>query len=254
MDTTPSGEPVEKTSKANGFSSKILECVDQVKADVERECPGVVSCADILAYAAREAVVQDGLPHYPVPGGRRDGVSSSAKNVAGNLPSPSDSVKTMAELFVRKGMSVEDLVALSGAHSIGHTHCKHLHKRLYNYSSTQAQDPSMDLAHYLSLKSSCPKPGALSKEVTDKLMVPLEPSTPLRLDTVYYTQLLNGKGVLQSDQALTNDPTTSGIVETFAQNPSQWAAGFTDAMIRLGKVDVLTGREGEIRRNCRAVN
>ena len=181
-------------------------------------------------------------------------MSSSAGVVAGNIRSPSDSVKSMAQIFTRKGLPVQDMVALSGAHSIGHTHCKNLYKRLYNYSSTQAQDPSMDLAHYLNLKGFYPKQGTLSKEVTDKLMVSLEPSTPLRLDTIYYTQLLNGKGVLQSDQELPNDPTTNEIVERFAQNPLQWAAQFTNAMIALGKVELLTGQEGEIRRNCRAVN
>ena len=56
LDTTPSGEPVEKTSRANVFASQIFKYIDRLKADIERECPGVVSCADILAYATREAV------------------------------------------------------------------------------------------------------------------------------------------------------------------------------------------------------
>ncbi|KAJ9708834.1 hypothetical protein PVL29_000709 [Vitis rotundifolia] len=230
LDTTPSGEPVEKTSQG--------QC-----ADIERECPGVVSCADTLAYATREAVKEEGLPYYLVPGGR-----------PGNIPSPKESLKNMTQIFLRKGLSIEDMVVLFGAHSIGHTHCRSLFNRLYNYSSTQAQDPRMGFAHSLYLKGLCPKAGPLLQEVIDKVMVPLEPITPSRLDTLYYTQLLNGKGVLQSDQALTNNPTTNEIVKRFSQNPLEWGARFTNAMINLGKVDVLTGQEGEIRRNCRAVN
>lgn len=236
------------------FARQIFDFIDQLKADIERECPGVVSCADILAYATREAVILDGLPYYLVPGGRRDGMSSSARSVYANIPSAGDSVKTMAQAFMKKGMSVEDLVVLSGAHSIGHTHCIIIHNRLYNYSSTEAQDPSMDFDHFLNLKRSCPKPGTLRKEVTEKLMVPLDPITPLKLDALYYTQLLKGKGVLQSDHILINDPTTYAIVKRFAQNPMEWGARFTNAMINLGYVDVLTGKEGQIRRNCRAVN
>ncbi|XP_034682857.1 peroxidase 5-like [Vitis riparia] len=254
LDTTPSGEPVEKTSRANVFASQIFKYIDRLKADIERECPGVVSCADILAYATREAVKEEGLPYYLVPGGRRDGLSSSASNVAGNIPSPNESLKNMTQIFLRKGLSIEDMVVLFGAHSIGHTHCRSLFNRLYNYSSTQAQDPSMDFAHSLYLKGLCPKAGPLFQEVIDKVMVPLEPITPSRLDTLYYTQLLKGEGVLQTDQALTNNPTTNEIVKRFSQNPLEWGARFTSAMINLGKVDVLTGQEGEIRRNCRAVN
>lgn len=33
-----------------------LEIVDAIKADVEKECPGIVSCADILAQASKDSV------------------------------------------------------------------------------------------------------------------------------------------------------------------------------------------------------
>ena len=56
LDDAP-GVRSEKGATPNKNSARGFEVIDAVKAAVERACPGVVSCADVLAVAAEESVV-----------------------------------------------------------------------------------------------------------------------------------------------------------------------------------------------------
>lgn len=254
MDSTPSGEPTEKESPANGDSLRGLEAIDKAKARLEHECPGIVSCADTLAFAAREAVVLSGLTTYRVPAGRRDSRVSRATDISGNLPSASDPVKKTTKLFARKGLTQEEMVILSGAHSIGVAHCLTFDYRLYNFNSTHTQDPSLNPFYAPFLKMACPRGAILFSEGSSKGSVAFDDMSPNELDNEYYIKLLQGRGLLQSDQALADDPRTSDLVNRLAFDQHEWSKRFGKAMIKLGRVDVITGTKGEIRKHCRSIN
>ncbi|CAI0466600.1 unnamed protein product, partial [Linum tenue] len=107
------------------------EVIDEIKARLEVVCPSSVSCADIVALAARDAV-----SFQPVSIGRKDGRVSSSSEASANLPSPFSNFTTLLQDFKNKGLDLQDLVALSG-------HCGLISDRLFNFTGVGDTDPSI---------------------------------------------------------------------------------------------------------------
>ncbi|KAA8536701.1 hypothetical protein F0562_029179 [Nyssa sinensis] len=250
LDSTP-GNPSEKENPANNPSLRGFEVIDEAKAELEALCPQTVSCSDILTFAARDSALKVGGINYAVPSGRRDGRVSLKDEPFQNLPPPTFNAKELEQSFARKGLTLDEMVTLSGAHSIGVSHCSSFSNRLYS-NATHPQDPSMDPIFARNLKAKCPPPS--NDEAGSDPTVPLDVLTPNRLDNKYYMDLKNRHGLLTSDQTLLTSPSTAGIVRNNARHGAAWANKFAAAMVRMGFIDVLTGNQGEIRKNCRVVN
>jgi peroxidase len=77
-------------------------------------------------------------------------------------------------------------------------------------------------------------------------------------DNKYYGNLLRGRAPLSSDQVMLSDhvaaTTTAPIAHRFSDNQKDFFRNFAASMIKMRNISPLTGRDGEIRKNCRRVN
>ncbi|MBA0564954.1 hypothetical protein Golob_009858 [Gossypium lobatum] len=231
------GDSSEKTAPPN-LSVSGYDVIDEAKGLLEEACAGVVSCADIIAIAARDAVQLSGGVRYEVQTGRRDGSVSLASNV--DLPSPRFSVSQSADAFAKKGIGLTDMVLLLGGHTIGFTNCSLFRDRLYNFDNTGKPDPTMDPLLVMKLRLICPR-----NSPADRTPVSLDQNlaSTFIVDNSFYKQIRLGRGILQIDQALALDPLTNNTVASLA-NGNDFLARFGQAMVKLGAVDpqmVLSG-------------
>ncbi|KAL1550784.1 Peroxidase 66 [Salvia divinorum] len=243
VDSTPSNK-AEKDGPPN-LSLAAFYVIDAAKTKLEKSCPKTVSCADILAVAARDVVVLSGGPTWRVAAGRKDGKISRANETL-NLPSPSSNTSQLIQGFAQRGLSAKDLVALSGGHTLGFSHCSSFEGRLRNFSAAHDTDPTLHPQLAAELKRKCPKPNG------DRNAGQFLDSTSSIFDNDYYRRVAGGKGVFISDQSLLGDYRTRWIVEAFARDQGLFFKEFTDSMIRLGNVGV--DESGQVRENCRLVN
>ncbi|XP_011003204.1 PREDICTED: peroxidase 27-like [Populus euphratica] len=222
--------------------------IDAVKSALEKKCPGVVSCSDVLALVARDAVLMIGGPHWDVPTGRRDGRLSIANEALFNLPSPFANISVLKQQFAATGLSVKDLAVLSGGHTIGIGHCTIISNRLYNFTGKGDTDPSLDRRYAAQLKKKC-KPG------NSNTVVEMDPGSFKTFDEDYYTIVAKRRGLFRSDAALLDDAETRDYVKFQSRTQgSTFAQDFAESMVKMGYIGVLTGKQGEIRKRCAVVN
>ncbi|RLM60904.1 putative class III secretory plant peroxidase family protein [Panicum miliaceum] len=215
LDPTSANPQPEKLSVPNFPSLRGFEVIDAAKSELEAACPGTVSCADIVAFAARDAssLLSHGWVSFAMPAGRYDGGVSLAGETIPNLPPPFADTARLKQTFAAKGLDAADMVALSGAHSVGRSHCSSFSGRLAPPSNASGSD--MDPALAARLRAACAAPANNSTDST----VAQDYRTPDELDM-----------------------------------PWAWQFRFGEAMVKMGRVEVRTAANGEIRKACRFVN
>ncbi|KAL8262290.1 hypothetical protein R6Q59_026339 [Mikania micrantha] len=240
LDQTPTIDS-EKNAAPNANSARGFEVIDRIKLEVDKVCgKSVVSCADILTVAARDSVVALGGPSWEVKLGRRDSTTASRTAANANIPSPLMDLPALIKNFEDQGLDEDDLVVLSGAHTLGFAQCRTFRDHIYN-------DKNIDPAFAGHLRTICPQVGG------DSTLAPLDP-TPNSFDVKYFTDLISKKGLLRSDQALFNGGETDELVSKFSESKKDFFKDFAKSMIKMGDIKPLTGNRGQIRHDCKKIN
>ncbi|KAF6990885.1 hypothetical protein CFC21_008034 [Triticum aestivum] len=274
----------EKDAKPNQ-TLRGFNFVEKVKAAVEKACPDTVSCADILALMARDAVwlvstttilskfanatspyvwkldsqccsimvfFQSKGPFWEVPLGRRDG-SVSISNETNQLPPPTANFTVLTQLFAAKNLDSKDLVVLSAGHTIGTSHCFSFSDRLYNFTGRVNPtdiDHTLEPQYMAKLRNKCT---SLNDNTT---LVEMDPGSFRTFDLAYFKNVVKRRGLFHSDGALLTNAFTRAYVERHAGGgyKEEFFADFAASMIKMGNADVLTGSQGEIRKKCNVPN
>ncbi|KAL8465865.1 hypothetical protein ACS0TY_035108 [Phlomoides rotata] len=255
LDPAP-GIDSEKDSPPNQ-SLKGFDAIDTIKSQLEVSCSGIVSCADTLTLAAREAVLLVGGPFYPLLTGRKDSTVSYKLNATNELPTPDDDHSKAINKFASRGFDERETVSLLGAHSTGTIHCRFMLNRLHNITGRNGPDPSIDADFLEVLRSKCnSNQSPSSPSATPSLPPSSSADDPgMRMDyegpgkgfgTVYYRSLLERKGLLFVDQQMTAGAVTNTWVEAFASDINLFHDDFGLSMIKLSNLKPLTAPMGQM--------
>uniref|UniRef100_A0ACD5WNF3 Uncharacterized protein n=1 Tax=Avena sativa TaxID=4498 RepID=A0ACD5WNF3_AVESA len=243
LETADPNSATEKFGIPN-LSLRGFEVINVAKAKIEKECGTVVSCADILAFAGRDATyfLSNKKVFFDMPAGRYDGRVSLINETLPNLPPPFSTVAQLKANFASKGLNTDDMVTLSGAHTIGISHCSSFSDRLTSNSSDM--DPTLKSTLQEECKSSSGNDNTVVQDI----------KTPDKLDNQYYKNVLRHEVLFASDATLLTATDTSDAVSAFAKNAKQWEDKFMAAMVKMGAIEIKTSANGEIRRDCRVLN
>ncbi|KAE8810487.1 Peroxidase 12 [Hordeum vulgare] len=211
---------------------RAMQLIESIRARAHAVCGPVVSCADITLLATRDIIVISGGPWFNVPQGNLDSLAPAAQEKVFELPAPDTaSVATLVTSFATRGLGdVADLVALSGAHTIGRSQCGSFVDRSQRADDTFSRK----------LAANCSKhPDRLQN---------LDVITPDLFDNAYFKALGFNQGVFTSDMALVKNKTTAPIVKRFAESKEAFFGQFARSMEKLARVPKPAGNVGEIRR------
>ncbi|KAF9616471.1 hypothetical protein IFM89_029768, partial [Coptis chinensis] len=225
--------------------------IDMIKSKIEEVCPATVSCADILVLAAREGIAMAGGPYYPLYTGRRDSLMSFPEVAVYELPSPHDDLYMTLTSFASRGFDEREIVSILGAHSIGIIHCQ-FHNCLYNFAGSGGPDPSLEPGSLNQMRSRCNNSGDLPEELD--MNMDYEGATGSGFGTHYYKSLVEGKGILHTDQQLMASDETARWVQTYSADGPLFQQDFAQVMIKLSSLRVVTSPLGQIRLNCSMVS
>ncbi|XP_027172915.1 putative Peroxidase 48 isoform X2 [Coffea eugenioides] len=231
--TDTNGTSVVERQAIPNRTLKGFEFIDMIKEELEKECPGVVSCSDIMVLATRNCILLSGGPYYPVYTGRRDNNQSFFSEALSDIPRPNGKIFEALHLFSLRGFNTRETVALLGAHNIGRISCQFILPRLgTNFLDEGSADSTLRDGFIKEIKLKCQKSNSsFSNTESLKLMI--------------------GRGLLFADQQLMANEETARIVEEYTlDDGTVFRRDFARAMVKMSNLVSLTGSQGQVRLNC----
>ncbi|KAF8733051.1 hypothetical protein HU200_015412 [Digitaria exilis] len=203
-----------------GLQQEVLQLIEDIRGKVHAQC-GATPC--------RAPTSPCWPPETPStwPAGPPSRLAPASRNDVSKLPPPTASVDQLLSAFKNGSLDgPADLVALSGAHTVGKAHC----------NAFQGG-------------------GGVRHRNVLGVRRDLDFLTPTVFDNLYFVvvelTLRKNKGVmLPSDQGLATDPRTSWLVQGFADNHWWFFDQFKTSMIKMSQLRGPQGNVGEVRRNC----
>ncbi|XP_059669577.1 peroxidase-like [Cornus florida] len=250
---------IEKNAIPN-MTFKGFNCVNIIKEELEKVCPGVVSCADILVLATRDGVLMVWSP--------------SIWRYQLGLQWNSSSVHTTS---IRSSpASMDAAAARSSLEWIGR--CNSAHVFIFGWAGDTQSFPPMAIEFEAGRAGGLYYPVLMGRRDSDRSYFQramTEISKPdsninktlylfglrgfgeretvalLGFDSHYYQSLLRGRGLLLfADQQLMANEKTAEAVRDYAADAAFFRMDFARAMVKLSSLGVLTGSQGQVRLNC----
>lgn len=172
-----------------------------------------VSYADLWALAAVVAISASGGPSIPFSAGRLDIASASECVAAGRLPDGDKGATHVRSIFYRMGFNDTDIVALSGAHTLGRCHADRS-----GFEGPWTEDPLEFDGEYYTTLLGCQWLEGFAVDTGKPQM---------------YSPDCDGLMMLHTDVALLSDDAFRGHVEVFAADTDAWFAAFAKAFATL---------------------
>ncbi|KAK7817059.1 putative peroxidase 48, partial [Quercus suber] len=184
------------------------------------------------------------------------------------IPRPDDNIKQTFHLFDLGGFDERETVSLLGAHNIGKIGCEFIQKRLFNFKGTGQPDPTIAPDFLAEMRMRCQDSNGTTAWPSSSSMASLEMSesavgmsylqalsssilSGAGFDTHYYRSLLNGRGLLFADQQLMANEKTARLVRAYASDDgSTFRMDFAQAMMKMSGLNLLTGSQAQVPRNC----
>lgn len=203
--------PPESTDPANAGLDKARNLLEPVKAKYPS-----ISYADLYTFAGVVAAESMGAPKVQWSPGRTDAADGSKCPPNGRLPDATQGASHLRDIFYRMGFNDREIVALSGAHTLGHCHIENS-----GFDGPWSRDPyGLDNDYF-------------------RLLMEEKWTIRPNFQPLQYEDSSKELMMLPTDMALIWDPSFKQYVELYNKDGDLWLKDFSEAFGKLLELGVL---------------